>query len=137
MSKIEHELRSIVDAFVKDLSELVRRQGVEAVGALLDQHAGNTAAPARRARAVAPLGRPAAHATAERRPGEKRTPQELSALVERLFDYIQSNPGQGVEQIGRGLATPTKDLTLPLRKLMNGKRVTTKGHKRATHYFPR
>jgi len=142
MSEIENELRSIVDAFVNDLSELVRRQAVDAIGAHLERGQGASVAPSRAVgrttrASVAPRGRAFEPAADKRRPGEKRTPQELAELVERLFDYIRSNPGQNVEHIGRGLATPTKDLTLPLRKLMNKKRVTSKGRKRATSYFPR
>lgn len=137
MSEIENELRSIVDGFVNDLSELVRRQAVGAIGAHLERGQGASVAPARAPRAAAPRGRAIEPAAAKRRPGEKRTPRELAELVERLFDYIRSNPGQGVEHIGRALATPTKDLTLPLRKLLNKKRVTSKGRKRATSYFPR
>ncbi len=142
MSEIENELRSIVDAFVNDLSELVRRQAVEAIGAHIERGQGASAAPARAGgrptRAAAPpRARAFAPAAAKRRPGEKRTPQELAELVERLFDYIRSNPGQPVEHIGRALAMPTKELTLPLRKLMNKKRLTSKGRKRATCYFPR
>ena len=143
MSEVENELRSLVDTFVDDLSELVRRQAVEAVGALLEQrqgapcrHGGAGARAARQGgRAAEPLR--SSRRRAKRRPGEKRTPQELAALVERLFNHIESNPGQGVEQIGRALATtPTKDLTLPIRKLMNGKRVSSERPQARDPLFP-
>jgi hypothetical protein len=30
----------------------------------------------------------------------------------------------------------TKDLTLPVKKLLSGKKIRTQGEKRATEYFP-
>ncbi len=33
-------------------------------------------------------------------------------MVDRLADYIKAHHGQGVENIGKALGTPTKDLTV-------------------------
>ncbi len=90
---------------------------------------------------AAPAGRrgaPAKHAAGlVRRPGEKRDPRDLARLVNRLADYVKSNPGQRIEQINRALGVPTKDLTLPIKKLLVSNRITSKGEKRATTYWPK
>ncbi len=84
--------------------------------------------------AKAPVSKKAA--AAKRAAGEKRPPGELAKLVEKLGDYIKGHPGQRMEQIGKALGTPTKDLTLPVKKLLSAKKIRTQGEKRATEYFP-
>ena len=152
MSDVENELRSRVDVFVNELSALIRRQALEAVGEVLKkgEPAAQPRRPGRPPKAVAetpeeaprpvgrPRGRPAkASAPAKRRAGEKRTPQELNQITEQIFGYIKANAGQGVEQMAKALATSTKELTLPIRKLLSEKKISSKGQKRATRYFPR
>ncbi|MCB9830258.1 MAG: hypothetical protein H6806_10925 [Planctomycetes bacterium] len=71
-----------------------------------------------------------------REKGAKRTQAELEALTTRLAAYIAKNPGLRVEQINRDLGTSTKDLALPIKKLIADKVIKSKGAKRATAYFP-
>jgi hypothetical protein len=40
-----------------------------------------------------------------------------------------------IEQINKQLGTTTKDLALPIRKLISEGAITTKGQKRSTTYF--
>ena len=88
------------------------------------------AAPA----AKAPVSkRPAAP---KRAPGAKRPPAELAKLTEKLGEYIKAHPGQRVEAIGKALGAPTKELTLPIKKLLAAKKIRSEGLKRATEYFP-
>lgn len=150
MSDVENDLKSRVDAFVNELSSLIRRQALEAVEEVLRKEA-PAAAPARKPGRPAKVEEPkvakaapkaapkpaAKPAAAKRKAGEKRSPDELAQITEGVFNYIKSNPGQGVEQIAKALATSTKELTLPIRKLLNDKKVGSKGQKRATRYFPR
>jgi hypothetical protein len=182
MSNIENELRSQVNGFVSELSNLIRQHALATAQQVLSHGAEGApngaglvaqpaqperrkrgrprkvplpvaavshvapaahAAPAAAAAAPArPRGRPRKSAgsvssTAKRALGEKRSPIELAQLTEKTFEYIKANPGQGVEQISKSLGTPTKDLTLPLRKLLLSKKATSKGVKRATRYYPR
>jgi hypothetical protein len=78
----------------------------------------------------------AAAAAAKRKSGEKRTPQQLAQITEQTYLHIKSNGNQGVEQIAKALGTSTKELTLPIRKLLADKKIGSKGQKRATRYFP-
>lgn len=92
---------------------------------------GAGAAGSRRAAVAAPK------APRLRAKGAKRSPDELEELTEQLLAYIKGNPGQRIEQIADGMGTSTKELNLPAKKLLGNKSIKTKGHKRATQYFPR
>jgi hypothetical protein len=163
MSDNDNELRARVDVFVNELSALIRRQALEAVEEVLKKGAEPAAAPVAPAAAPRKRGRPtkaavAARAKAQaqakpapapapapvkpiatpkRKSGEKRTPQQLAQITEQTYNYIKSNGNQGVEQIAKALGTSTKELTLPIRKLLADKKIGSKGQKRATRYFPR
>ena len=161
-SVAKNDIKVRVDAFVDELSALVRRAALEAVEQALGSKGGTTAAaaparkPGRPRKVVAaapapaaeekkapgrPRGRPAKAATAaaaaKRRAGEKRSPQLLAQVTEQVHNHVKSNAGQGVEQIAKALGTSTKELTLPIRKLLSDKKITSKGQKRATRYFPK
>jgi hypothetical protein len=74
-------------------------------------------------------------AAPKRAPGEKRPPAELAKLTDRLADYIKANPGHRMEAIGKALGMPTRELNLPIKKLLAAKRIRSEGRKRATEYF--
>ncbi|MGK4001839.1 DNA-binding protein [Sorangium sp. So ce1036] len=151
MSNVETEIRSHVDTFVSQLSALVRKAALEAVADALREGqpvAAGVAAPRKaggRAKAAPPppaevkkaAGRPARAAKPARKKGEKRSKEELAAMTQRVLEHIRANSGQGVEQIAKDLGTTTKELTLPIRKLLVEKKITSKGEKRATKYFSR
>lgn len=75
-------------------------------------------------------------AKVKRRPGEKRTPGELHKLRTRAQSWIQTNPGHGIETIADALGTTTRELSLPLRHLVETGKVEKSGHRRATKYWP-
>jgi hypothetical protein len=125
MSSSEAALREAVDAFVEQIRVLIQRATLESVHALL----GGSVVPARRDESRVPGG------VRRRAKGVKRKPEELRALVRQLHGYIAKNPGQRIEQIGRGLALGTRDLALPIKKLLRERKLATKGERRATKYF--
>jgi hypothetical protein len=150
MSDVENDLRFRVDGFVNELSALIRRQALQAVEEVLKKGESVGLAPARKpgrppkvaagveAEKVRAKGRaPKPVVAPKRKAGEKRTPQQLAQITDQVYNYIKSNGGQGVEQIAKALATSTKELTLPIRKLLAEKKIGSKGQKRATRYFPR
>ena len=135
MSSIEKQIRNSIESFVAELNGLVRQAAVEAVSHAL----GGNAAPAGRA-----AGRDAktAPAAARARPRKsrrgrrvKRSPRVLAKLQGQLLEEITLNPGQRIEAIGKTLGVPTKDLNLPIKRLLVLKRIKKKGEKRATEYF--
>lgn len=68
--------------------------------------------------------------------GDKRTPDEMAGLMERIYEFIKGRPGEGAETIAKLLGVETGEMRLPTKKLITAKRITTKGQKRATRYFP-
>ena len=62
---------------------------------------------------------------------------QITETTKAVLGYVRKHPGQGVEAIAKGLGTDTKELTLPIRKLVAEKQLKTKGQKRATKYFTR
>jgi hypothetical protein len=121
MSNYQSDMRRLVDGFVNSLSELWRRQAIEALGGSGRKGAaGGGAAPA--------IGR-------SRGRGAKRTSDELDKLSDQFIDFVKSNPGLRIEQINKQLGTSTKDLALPIRKLLAEGALKAKGQKRSTTYI--
>lgn len=133
---VNDRIRSRVEAFAEELSALIRDSAMETVRDAL----GGGAAPRRTGRA----GRVAASVApvrggggGRREKGQKRDPGEIERLTGRLLDYVKGNGGQRIEQIAAGMGTVTKELNLPVKKLIAQKSLKTKGQKRATQYFAR
>ena len=68
--------------------------------------------------------------------GAKRTPDELANLQQDFLAFVHKNPGLRIEQINKELGLSTKDLALPIRKLVADGSLKVKGKKRSTTYFP-
>ena len=68
--------------------------------------------------------------------GVKRTSEDIEAMAENFSTFVRENPGLRIEQINKQLGTTTKDLALPIRKLLAEGVITAKGQKRSTTYFP-
>jgi hypothetical protein len=66
--------------------------------------------------------------------GEKRSTEALEELSEKFAAFVAKNPGLRIEQINTQLGTTTKELALPIRKLLGEKRIKSKGEKRSTTY---
>lgn len=133
-TSLSEQIRSRVAAFVDELNELIRQSTMETVQQVL----GGRAPSGRGRRRVAAGGRGRGKAAPRgRAKGAKRSPVELQRLTSRLQTYIKSNPGRRIEQIGEGMGVPTRDLSLPAKKLLAKKAIKTRGQKRATQYYPR
>jgi predicted transcriptional regulator len=57
-------------------------------------------------------------------------------MSEKFAAFVKANPGLRIEQINKQLGTTTKDLALPIRKLISEGMLKAKGQKRSTTYFP-
>lgn len=86
-----------------------------------------TATPAKRG-----PGRPRSTPSAR---GEKRDPDELAKLAAKVRNFVTDNEeGVSVTQIRQALNMTTKELTLPIKKLVKDGVLRTKGEKRGTTY---
>jgi hypothetical protein len=132
MSDTSQQIRDRIEEFVTQLNQLVRQTALESVQDALGSDAGRGRGRGRgRGAARAAIGRGA------RRKGEKRSSDQITETTKAVVTYVRKNPGQGVEAIAKGLGTVTKELTLPIRKLVAERQLKTKGQKRATKYFVR
>lgn len=121
MTDIDSKIRARVEAFVVELTSLIREAAVAKVAEALGSE-------------VTPRSRGRASVVASS--GGKRTAEQIEAQCEQIIAFVAKNPGLGVEGIAAGLNTSSKELTLPIRKLISSKELSRKGHKRATKYFP-
>ena len=130
----QNEMNRTVQSFVAQISELARRAAIDtlesAFGGKAGRSQGTPAAVALPTAGVARAGRPRGGR------GAKRTAEDLEALSEKFASFVKANPGLRIEQINKELGTTTKDLALPIRKLIAEKVISSKGNKRSTTYSP-
>ena len=67
--------------------------------------------------------------------GAKRAPGEIDKLATTFHAFVVKHPGLRIEQINKQLSTTTKDLALPIKKLIADGALKAKGAKRSTTYF--
>jgi len=130
MSNFQHEMNQVVEGFVAQIAELARRAALSTLEATFAGQGAGRAPSAPPPRDAAPAGRPRGGR------GAKRRPEDLEALCNQFASFVKSHPGLRIEQINKELGTTTKDLALPIRKLIAEGKITAKGQKRSTTYFP-
>jgi predicted HTH transcriptional regulator len=121
MSDFQVEMNRVVAGFVAQITELARAAARE----MIDEALGKGS------KSFSGLGR-----VRGRGRGAKRTSDELEKMADSFVAYVQKHPGLRIEQINKQLGTTTKDLALPIRKLIAEGALKTKGEKRSTTYFP-
>jgi hypothetical protein len=119
---LDQEIRSKIDSFLQDISQLVKLSALESVQQALG---GSSRAP----RPRAPRGRPAKTGRRGRTPSP-----EIAAMGEKLLAHIQANPGQRLEEIGRAMGTETSVLKRPIAKLVATRQLKTEGQRRGMRY---
>ena len=128
MGNLQSEIQDLVDGFVAQVTELARRAAIDTLESALGSGGrGTSMGGARR-------GRPLGGGGGGR--GAKRTSEELDQLADSFVQYVVKNPGLRIEQINKSLGTTTKDLQLPIRKMIADGTLKVKGKKRSTQYFP-
>jgi hypothetical protein len=123
MNDFQAEMNRVVTDFVAQITELARAAARDMIDQALGR--GMKAGP------ISGLGR----GGRGRGRGAKRSADELDMLAEQFHTYVAKNPGMRIEQINKELGTTTKDLALPIRKLVADGEIKTKGTKRSTVYF--
>ena len=127
MSDFQNEMNRTVQGFVAQITELARRAAIDTLESAFGGRIGNGAAASLLGTGRA--GRPKGGR------GAKRSPADLAALSDKVASFVKANPGLRIEQINKQMNTTTKDLALPIRKLISEGVITAKGKKRSTTYF--
>ena len=120
MSDFQSEMNRTMQSFVTQITELARRAAIDTLEGALGKRGGGGGLA---------LGR------GRRMKGAKRTGGELEKLADQFHVFVVKHPGLRIEQINKELGTTTKDLALPIRKLIADGELKTKGEKRSTTYF--
>jgi hypothetical protein len=128
MSDFQTEMNRVVQGFVAQITDLARRAAIDTLESALKGSIGGRGGRGG-ATSFSSAGR-------GRGKGIKRTSDELEDLSDKFVEYVKANPGLRIEQINKSLGTSTKDLQLPIRKLIAEGVVKVKGQKRSTQYFP-
>lgn len=130
MSDFQDQMNVAVQGFVAQITELARRAAINTLESAFGGRGAARAVASPASVAVAHVGRPRGGR------GAKRSPEDLEALSSKFASFVKSHPGLRIEQINKELGTTTKDLALPIRKLISEGMVSAKGKKRSTAYFP-
>ena len=123
MNDFQTEMNRVVTDFVTQITELARAAARD----MIDQALGKGG----RGAGLGGLG----GRGRGRGRGAKRTSDQLDGLAEDFHAFVAKHPGLRIEQINKQLSTTTKDLALPIRKLIAEGAIKTKGEKRSTTYF--
>src|SRR5688572_8510533 len=134
---IDREIHGRIDSFVGEVSSLIKKTALGAVGQALG---GETRPMARRgpgrprkdqsgptAGGVGPLPRKA-------RTRDRLSGKQIDVLQDRFVDYVSKNPGKGMEQIAAAIKSTTKQLRSPVMKLLEARKIKTTGQRRGTRY---
>ena len=126
MSDFQTEMNRVVTDFVAQITELARAAARD----MIDQALGKATRGGAGGR-----GRGLAGSSLGRGRGAKRSSDELDRMADDFHAFVSKHPGLRIEQINKQLGTTTKDLALPIRKLIADGALKTKGAKRSTTYF--
>ncbi len=132
-ANIDSEIRSRIDSFLAELSTLVKSAAIDSVRAALGE--GNGVAASRRGPGRPAMAAGSSATPVRRRRGGKRSSEDVQKTGEALLAYVQANPGQGVEGIAKGMGVSSKELKLPVIKLIDAGSLRSEGQRRGTKYF--
>jgi hypothetical protein len=138
MSDFQNEMNRTVQSFVAQITQLAHRAAIDTLESAFTGRAAGGGVVRNGGRPAAAIALPSLGVTRGRARGgrgAKRTPADLEALSQKFATFVKSNPGLRIEQINKDLGTTTKDLALPIRKLIADGMISVKGKKRSTTYF--
>jgi hypothetical protein len=125
MNELDRLIRARLEAFVAELTELVKQSVLDAVS---DAVGGKARSPeparASEARDKNSDGR-----------GQKRSAAELERLASSIAGFVAKHPGSSAIEIAGALDVTTKELVLPVKKLLSDGLLVRKGRKRGTKYY--
>jgi hypothetical protein len=135
-TNLDTQIQSRISSFLGELSQLVKRQALEAVQEALGEAASPRRGPGRPRKMTMRPGRKP-RMIAKRGKRVRRSAEDLAKIGARVLAQVRSKAGQRLEEIGRALKTDTAVLKKPVADLLKAKKLRTTGAKRGTKYFVR
>lgn len=126
-NEVNKQIEARIQAFAKELNELVREAALEAVQDVLG--GASKAGRATTASRVPAKRRPAT-------PSGRLSSRQMAGAIEAVRNFIASNPGARMEQMTAALGQPAARLRGPVNKLIEQGQVRKTGEKRTTQYYP-
>ena len=150
MPTFQQQIEQLTATFTSDLARLMKASIVEsvtnAVAAVPAPAAVKVTASVvsvarsrsakRKAVRTTPVPRLAKESAPKAGTGKKRSPAAIARTSATLLAQITTHPGLRIAQIAKALKTSTKNLKLPVRRLIAQAKIKTKGIKRARTYSP-
>ena len=143
----QSQIESLVHSFASELATLLaqatREDLAEAFGSTTGASAPKSASsPLRRkksATAKKSTNKAAPKAPTAKKAGKKgvrvrRSLKSVEKTAEALLREVQKKGDRRMEEIATSMGTSTKELALPMKKLLEDKKVTAKGKARGTKY---
>lgn len=122
---LEQKIESAVEQLVRAHLATVEKA---AVAAVLEG--------VRRATHPSPSRRENGKASRRRAPSSRRSPEELRALQERLYEAICAHPGETMTVLAPSAGATARELARPATLLRQAGRVRSVGQRHSTRYFP-
>ena len=132
------DIRSLVQNFTTELSQVMRRAALEEVHAKLSVVLGE-GVPTRRASGRPRKARANTIASTDGpkrrgRPG-KFTHEQMDQLGSTILGHLKKNPGARSEQLTALMKMDAPTLRIPLAALLKARKIKAKGQRRGTTYF--
>lgn len=118
------ELGERIEQLVQQHIEASRRAAQQAVERAF---CGATSEPTRRRRQPARVKSPS---------GKRRTPDEMAALGERLYQAVCAKPGERMTVLMADVGASARELSRPMTQLKRVGRIRSVGARHLTRYFP-
>ena len=128
MSDIEKTIQLRIQAFTEELSVLIRQAALQQISAAFGT------GPISKRRGV-DVTSPTTQKASKPGARVRRSPEQLESVNKAVLKFVSSKEGVRVEQISAALQLPTKELSGPIKVLLESKQISKKGNRRATTYF--
>lgn len=123
------DVQTIIAKFVEDLTAAIRAETLASLQAALGQTTGFWQDKTKKKTKSVTTSKIKAKAK-----GKKRTGAELGQFLAEIEKTVEQSPDIRADEIALKLGVPTKDLALPIKKLLEAKCLSKKGQRRGTTY---
>jgi len=140
MTDIDQAIRTRVEAFVDDLTELIREAAVKSVhSAFMGGQPITSSSGGGRAKRATRRAASGKAATRKAKSGKRirRSTEDIQQIGAKIKDHVTANPGLRLGAIAKALGISTKDARRPAFALVENGVLKTTGQRGGTRYFPK